>query len=60
MRDQTIRAETLTRELEAERDFWRGRALQLSDAVTALSERVAALESAQAPGVVDAEVSGDE
>lgn len=48
MTSQTIRAETLTRELEAERDFWRGRAIQLSEAVTELSERVAALESAQA------------
>lgn len=44
MTSQTIRAATMARELEAERDFWKARALQLSEAVTELSERVAALE----------------
>jgi hypothetical protein len=51
MTGQTIRPETLARELEAERDCWRWRAIQLSDAGTVLAERLAGLKRPRPAGV---------
>ena len=36
---------TVIRELQAEVDFWKGRSLALSSAVTALSQQVEALQT---------------